>query len=59
MKYTKEEFENLFYKADLNHDGGIFNGELLLFLKKEKMDPDPERVRKYVDQFDVSKDGKL
>ncbi|CAL6001012.1 EF-hand_domain [Hexamita inflata] len=59
MKYTKQDYEDWWYKYNQNHDKGVFNGELYLFLVEMKLDPERARVNKYMKQFDKNGDGKL
>lgn len=59
MKYEKEEYIELFKQADLNGDKAISLNELLAFLKKNKMDPDIDRAKRFWPIYDKNHDGKL
>jgi len=52
------ELENMFAAADKNHDGKLFNGEILLFLKSNGFPTvKPEDIKKYMADFDKTDDG--
>ncbi|CAL6022411.1 EF-hand_domain [Hexamita inflata] len=59
MKYSTQDFERLFEEADLNKDKKINYIELQAFLKSHKMEPNPDRLRKYFGMFDRDQSASL
>ena len=59
MKYSKEDYIELYNEIDTDHSRGIDVKELIQFLQKNKMDPDVDRVRKYFTIYDKNKNGVL
>ncbi|CAL6010032.1 EF-hand_domain [Hexamita inflata] len=59
MRYFKEDYIALYAEANINQDHGISAKELNAFLKKKKMDPDTDRVKKFFAKFDINNDGVL
>lgn len=44
-KLESWEIENLYHRADINHDGKLMNDELILFLRNEGLKVDIEQAR--------------
>ena len=58
-KYTRQQAEDIFYAQDRNHDGKMFNSEVMIVLKKNGMNVEPADVKKCMSKFDASGDGYL
>ncbi|CAL6030354.1 calcium-binding_protein [Hexamita inflata] len=58
-KYSKQQVEDIFHAQDRNHDGKMFNSEVMITLKKNGMNVEPADVKKHMAKFDASGDGYL
>ena len=59
MKYDRSDYVRFYQSADLNKDKKLTYDEVYEFMRKNKMNPDQSRLRKYFCLIDRDRDGDL